>query len=453
MLLPFTFGMNPTSALIMLAGIFYGAQYGGSTSAILINVPGETSAVVTCLDGHQMARQGKAGKALGIAALGSFFAGCVATLIIALISTPLAELALKFNSPEYFSLMILGLIAAVVLSSGSAMKSFIMVVLGVLTGLVGIDVSSGSSRLTFGRMELADGMDFVPLVVGLFGIGEVIANLETISDKAILKEKIKDLLPSWREIRECFPAILRGTVIGSALGILPGGGAALPPFAAYAIEKKISKHPERFGTGEIRGVASPESANNAGAQTSFIPMLTMGIPTNALMALMIGAMMIHGIQPGPMVIHKQPELFWGVVASMWIGNLMLLVINLPLVGIWVKLLAVPYRLMFPAILLFSCIGIYSVNSSPGDVFLTAVLALAGYALSKLDFETAPLLLGFVLGRLMEENLRRALVLSRGGLATFVQRPISAGLLVTAVLVVALAVLPAIRRRREEVFTE
>jgi putative tricarboxylic transport membrane protein len=448
MLLPFTFGMNPTSALIMLAGIFYGAQYGGSTSAILINVPGETSAVVTCLDGHQMARQGKAGKALGIAALGSFFAGCVATLIIALISTPLARLALKFNSPEYFSLMILGLIAAVVLSSGSPMKSFVMVILGVLTGLVGIDVSSGSSRLTFGRMELADGMDFVPLVVGLFGIGEVIANLETVADKTILKEKIKDLLPSWREIRECFPAILRGTVIGSALGILPGGGAALPPFAAYAIEKKISKHPERFGTGEIRGVASPESANNAGAQTSFIPMLTMGIPTNALMALMIGAMMIHGIQPGPMVIQKQPELFWGLVVSMWVGNLMLLIINLPLIHVWVALLKTPYRLMFPAIIMFCCVGSYASINSVFSVWLMLGWGLAGYFFKKIAVQPAPMILGFVLGPMLEENFRRAMQIANGNPAIFIERPISAVFLVAALCCIVALLLPSIRGKRE-----
>jgi putative tricarboxylic transport membrane protein len=448
MLLPFTFGMNPTSAMIMLAGIFYGAQYGGSTSAILVNVPGETSAVVTCLDGHQMALQGKAGKALGIAAIGSFFAGCVATLVIALISTPLAKLALKFNSPEYFSLMILGLIAAVVLASGPPMKAIIMVVLGLLTGLIGIDVNSGSSRLTFGRMELADGMDFVPLVVGLFGIGEVVANLEVVADRNILKAKIRDLLPSWREIKECFPAILRGTAIGTMLGILPGGGAALPPFAAYAIEKKISKHPERFGNGEIRGVASPESANNAGAQTSFIPMLTMGIPTNALMALMIGALMIHGIQPGPMVIQKQPELFWGLVASMWIGNLMLLIINLPLIGFWVALLKTPYRLMFPAIIMFCCVGSYASMNSVFSVWLMLGWGVAGYFFKKIGVQPAPLILGFVLGPLLEENFRRSMAVANGSPMVFFERPISAVFLVLALVFVVALFLPAIRGKRE-----
>lgn len=448
MLLPFTFGMNPTSALIMLAGIFYGAQYGGSTSAILINVPGETSAVVACLDGHQMAQKGKAGKALGIAAIGSFFAGCVATIVIALISTPLAQIALKFNSPEYFSLMVLGLIAAVVLGSGSPMKSFIMVVLGVLTGLVGIDVSSGSSRLTFGRMELADGMDFVPLVVGLFGIGEVVANLEVITDRNILKEKIKDLLPSWQEVKECFPAILRGTAIGTMLGILPGGGAALPPFAAYAIEKKISKHPERFGTGEIRGIASPESANNAGAQTSFIPLLTMGIPTNALMALMIGAMMIHGIQPGPMVIQKQPELFWGIVVSMWIGNLMLVIINLPLIQFWVALLKTPYRLLFPAIIMFCCVGSYASINSVFSVWLMLGWGLAGYFFKKIKAQPAPMILGFVLGPMLEENFRRSMQISNGDPFVFIERPISAGFLAAALFFIIVLILPSIRGKRD-----
>ena len=448
MLLPFTFGMNPTSALIMLAGIFYGAQYGGSTSAILINVPGETSAVVACLDGHQMAQQGKAGKALGIAAIGSFFAGCVATIVIALISTPLAQIAMKFNSPEYFSLMVLGLIAAVVLGSGSPMKSFIMVVLGVLTGLVGIDVSSGSSRLTFGRMELADGMDFVPLVVGLFGIGEVVANLEVITDRNILKEKIRDLLPSWQEVKECFPAILRGTAIGTMLGILPGGGAALPPFAAYAIEKKISKHPERFGKGEIRGIASPESANNAGAQTSFIPLLTMGIPTNALMALMIGAMMIHGIQPGPMVIQKQPELFWGIVVSMWIGNLMLVIINLPLIQFWVALLRTPYRLLFPAIIMFCCVGSYASINSVFSVWLMLGWGLAGYFFKKIKAQPAPMILGFVLGPMLEENFRRSMQISNGNPFVFIERPISAGFLAAALFFIFVLILPSIRGKRD-----
>jgi putative tricarboxylic transport membrane protein len=452
-LLPFTFGLPPTSAMIMLAGIFYGAQYGGSTTAILMNVPGETSAVMTCQDGYQMARQGRAGPALAIAAVGSFFAGSVATIVIALLSTPLAALAMKFTAPEYFSLLVMGLIAAVVLAHGSPFKAIAMMLMGVLTGLVGIDVNSGVPRLTFGIPDIADGMDFVPVVVGLFGIGEVIANLGTSQDHGILSGKIKNLMPTWPDLKAAFPAILRGTCVGTLLGILPGGGAALPPFAAYALEKKVSRHPERFGTGVIEGVASPESANNAGAQTSFIPLLTMGIPTNPLMALMIGALMIQGIQPGPSVIREQPALYWGLVASMWIGNLMLVVINLPLVGIWVSLLRIPYRLLFPAIILFCCIGAYASSNSVFNVWLMLGWGALGYFFNKVGVQPAPMVLGFVLGTMLEENFRRAMLLSGGDPMVFVQRPISATLLAVAVILLAILIFPAIRRKREEVLQE
>jgi putative tricarboxylic transport membrane protein len=452
-LLPFTFGLPPTSAMIMLAGIFYGAQYGGSTTAILMNVPGETSAVMTCQDGYQMARQGRAGPALAIAAVGSFFAGSVATIVIALLSTPLAALAMKFTAPEYFSLLVMGLIAAVVLAHGSPFKAIAMMLMGVLTGLVGIDVNSGVPRLTFGIPDIADGMDFVPVVVGLFGIGEVIANLGTSQDHGILSGKIKNLMPTWPDLKAAFPAILRGTCVGTLLGILPGGGAALPPFAAYALEKKVSRHPERFGTGVIEGVASPESANNAGAQTSFIPLLTMGIPTNPLMALMIGALMIQGIQPGPSVIREQPALYWGLVASMWIGNLMLLVINLPLVGMWVSLLRIPYRLLFPAIILFCCIGAYASSNSVFNVWLMLGWGALGYFFNKVGVQPAPMVLGFVLGTMLEENFRRAMLLSGGDPMVFVQRPISATLLAVAVILLAILIFPAIRRKREEVLQE
>jgi putative tricarboxylic transport membrane protein len=452
-LLPFTFGLPPTSAMIMLAGIFYGAQYGGSTTAILMNVPGETSAVMTCQDGYQMARQGRAGPALAIAAVGSFFAGSVATIVIALLSTPLAALAMKFTAPEYFSLLVMGLIAAVVLAHGSPFKAIAMMLMGVLTGLVGIDVNSGVPRLTFGIPDIADGMDFVPVVVGLFGIGEVIANLGTSQDHGILSGKIKNLMPTWPDLKAAFPAILRGTCVGTMLGILPGGGAALPPFAAYALEKKVSRHPERFGTGVIEGVASPESANNAGAQTSFIPLLTMGIPTNPLMALMIGALMIQGIQPGPSVIREQPALYWGLVASMWIGNLMLLVINLPLVGMWVSLLRIPYRLLFPAIILFCCIGAYASSNSVFNVWLMLGWGALGYFFNKVGVQPAPMVLGFVLGTMLEENFRRAMLLSGGDPMVFVQRPISATLLAVAVILLAILIFPAIRRKREEVLQE
>jgi len=453
MLLPFTFGLAPTSAMIMLAGIFYGAQYGGSTTAILVNVPGETSAVVTCLDGYQMARQGRAGPALAIAALSSFFAGCVATVVISLLSAPLATLALKFTAPEYFSLLVMGLIAAVVLAHGSPFKAIAMVLVGILTGLVGIDVNSGVPRLTFGIPDIADGMDFVPVVVGLFGIGEVAANLEVPQDRSILTGKIKNLMPTWADFRAAFPAILRGTSVGTILGILPGGGAALPPFAAYALEKKVSRHPERFGTGIIQGVASPESANNAGAQTSFIPLLTMGIPTNPLMALMIGALMIQGIQPGPSMIHNQPALYWGVVASMWIGNLMLVIINLPLIGMWVSLLRIPYRLLFPAIILFCCIGAYASSNSVFSVWLMLGWGALGYFFNKVGVQPAPLVLGFVLGPMLEENFRRTMLLSGGDPMVFIQRPISAALLAIAAALLVVLIFPAIRAKREEVVKE
>ena len=453
MLLPITFGIHPVGALIMLAGIYYGAQYGGSTTAILINVPGEVTAVVTTLDGHQMARQGRAGVALGIAAMGSFAAGCFATLTIAALAVPLTRLALLFGPAEYASLMVMGLAFAVVLARGSILKSIAMTLVGLLLSTVGTDLETGVERMTFGYLPIADGIDFAVLAMGLFGFAEVLRNLEVVEVRDVVRKAIGRLLPSRDDLKRSALPVARGTLLGAALGILPGNGAVLGPFASYALEKKLARKPERFGRGAIEGVAGPESANNAGAQTSFIPLLTLGIPPNAVMALMVGAMTIHGIVPGPLVMTRNPSLFWGVIASMWIGNLMLLVINLPLVGVWVRFLSVPYRLMFPAILVFSCIGIYSINNSAADVLMTAVLALVGYALAKLDFETAPLLLGYVLGRLMEENLRRALAISRGSLMTFLERPVSAALLAVAALVLAVALLPMIRQRREEVFAE
>src|SRR5229473_2293164 len=455
MLLPITFGLPPVGALIMLAGIYYGAQYGGSTTSILVNIPGEATSVVTTLDGFQMAKQGRAGPALAIAAIGSFFAGCVATVLIAVLGAPLTKLALAFGPAEYFSLMVLGLIFAVVLAKGSVLKAIAMIVFGLLLSMVGSDIETGASRMAFNIPELADGLGFATVAMGVFGFAEIIRNLDAGAemDRHLVQQKITGLMPTKKDLIASAPAIVRGTILGSILGILPGGGAVIASFAAYTFEKKIAKDPSRFGRGAIEGVASPESANNAAAQTSFIPLLTLGIPPNAVMALMVGAMTIHGIVPGPLVMTKNPTLFWGMIASMWVGNLMLLVINLPLVGIWVKLLDVPYRLMYPAILVFSCIGIYSVNSSPSDVMLTGVFALVGYALLKLGFETAPLLLGYVLGRLMEENLRRALLIARGHFTTFVERPVSAGLLGGALIVLAAAILPAVRQRRAEVFTE
>jgi TctA family transporter len=453
MLLPTTYGLEPVSALIMLAGIYYGAQYGGSTTSILINMPGETSSAVTCLDGHQMALKGQAGAALAIAALGSFFAGCVSTVFVAAFSPPLSELALKFGPSEYCSLMILGLIGAVVLAHGSLLKAIAMIVLGLLLGIVGTDVNSGMARFAFGIPELTDGIGIVSVAMGLFGFSEIISNLETTEKREMVKAKIKGLWLTGKQFRQAAPAVARGTALGSVLGLLPGGGAMLASFASYAVEKKVAKDPSRFGKGAIEGVAGPESANNAGAQTSFIPLLTLGIPENAVMALMVGAMTIHNIQPGPQVMTSNPQLFWGLVASMWIGNLMLVVLNLPLIGMWIKLLQVPYRLLYPAILLFCAIGVYTISNASFDVSQTAVFGLLGIIFLKLECEPAPLLLGFVLGPMMEENLRRALLLSRGDPTVFVTRPLSLGMLLAAVLLLVLIVLPNLRKKREEVFEE
>jgi TctA family transporter len=452
MLLPATYKMtDPTTALIMLAGIYYGAQYGGSTTAILVNLPGESSSVVTTLDGYQMARRGRAGPALAIAAIGSFFAGTVATFLVAAFAPPLAEIAFKFGPAEYFALMVLGLIAAVVLAHGSVLKALCMVLFGLLLGMIGTDVNSGVARFSFDVPELSDGIEFVAVAMGMFGFAEIILNLEQKEKREVFTSKVTNLMPRWDDFKQAFPAILRGTGLGSLLGILPGGGAILASFSSYAIEKKISKHPEEFGKGAIAGVAGPESANNAGAQTSFIPMLTLGIPTTPVMALMVAAMMIHNIQPGPQVMTSNPKLFWGLIVSMWIGNLMLVILNLPLVGMWVKLLSVPYRVLYPAILLFCCIGAYSINNNVFDVFMTIPFAILGYIFKKVDCEPAPMLLGFVLGKLMEEYLRRAMTISRGDWTVFFTRPLSATLLVLAIILLVIVFLPAISRKREEAF--
>jgi putative tricarboxylic transport membrane protein len=453
MLLPTTYALQPVSALIMLAGIYYGAQYGGSTTSILINMPGETSSAVTCLDGYQMARKGEAGAALSIAAIGSFFAGCVSTVLVAAVSVPLSELALKFGPAEYFSLMTLGLIGATVLAHGSLIKAIAMVILGLLLGIVGTDVNSGVARFDFGIPELSDGIGVVSVAMGLFGFAEIILNLESDEKRELLSSKIKGFWLTKKQVRDAAPAVLRGTALGSVLGVLPGGGAMLSSFASYAVEKKLAKDPSQFGRGAIQGVAGPESANNAGAQTSFIPLLTLGIPENAVMAMMVGAMTIHNIQPGPQVMTNNPSLFWGLIASMWIGNLMLVVLNLPLIGIWIKLLTVPYRMLYPAILLFCAIGVYTVNNTSFDVMQTAFFGFLGVLFMKLECEPAPLLLGFVLGPMMEENLRRALLLSRGDPFVFLQRPISLGLLIAAVLLILVIGLPNIRKKREEAFQE
>src|SRR5262245_1594621 len=454
MLLPITFGLPPVGALIMLAGIYYGAQYGGSTTSILVNIPGEATSVVTTLDGFQMAKQGRAGPALSIAAIGSFFAGCVATVLVAALGAPLTSIALLFGPAEYFSLMALGLIFAVVLAKGSLIKALAMILAGLLMSMVGSDLETGVGRMTFDIPELSDGIGFVTVAMGVFGFAEIIRNLEgSAEDRSIVQAKVTGLMPTRKDLKDSAGAIGRGTIIGSILGILPGGGAVIASFAAYTLEQRFAEHPERFGNGAIEGVAAPESANNAAAQTAFIPLLTLGIPPNAVMALMVGAMTIHGIVPGPQVMTKQPELFWGMIASMWIGNLMLVVINLPMIGLWVRLLRVPYRLLAPSILVFCSIGVYSINNAPVDVIIAGVFGLVGYWLVKHDFEPAPGLLGFVLGPLMEENLRRAMLVARGDATVSITRPISAALMLTATALLILAVLPMIRKRRDEVFVE
>lgn len=455
MLLPLTFSLPPVSSLIMLAGIYYGAQYGGSTTSILVNIPGEASSVMTAVDGHQMAKQGRAGPALAIAAIGSFFAGCVATVIVAALAAPLSKFALSFGPADYFSLMVLGLVFAVALAKGSVLKAVAMIAFGILLSFVGYDLETGIPRLTFGIPEIGDGLSFAAVAMGLFGFAEIIRNLAPgeASDRQLVEKKISGLMPTRSDLRQSAPAILRGTALGSILGILPGGGAMISSFAAYAVEKKVSKDPSRFGTGAIEGVAAPESANNAAAQTSFIPLLTLGIPANAVMALMIGAMIVHGIIPGPHIMQKQPDLVWGLVVSMWVGNLMLLVINLPLIGMWVRLLRIPYRLLFPSIVLFCVIGLYSINNSASDVLLAGIFGIIGYWLVKHEFEPAPLLMGMILGPLMESNLRHAMLLSRGDVSVFVKEPLSLTFIVVATALLVFSVIPTFRKSREEIFTE
>ena len=453
MLLPTTFSLSPVSALIMLAGIYYGAQYGGSTTAILINLPGEASSVVTVLDGYQLALKGRAGAALATAAIGSFCAGTLSTVVLALFAPPLADLALKFGPAEYASLVILGLIASIILARGSLLRATGMIMLGLILGLVGTDINTAYLRYTFGFSELADGIGFVVLAMGMFGIGEIMLNLEQSATRNVLVKRISGLMPTREDIKRIVGPIIRGSLLGSLLGILPGGGALLASFAAYSLEKKVSKRASEFGTGALEGVAAPESANNAGAQTSFIPMLTLGIPSNPVMALMIGAMIIHGIQPGPLVMSKQPTLFWGVIVSMWVGNLFLLILNLPIIGLWVRLLSLPYRLLYPAILVFCGIGVYSLNNALFDIYLMAIFGLLGYLFSKLECEPAPLMLGFILGPMLEEYVRRALLLAKGDPLTFVRRPISATLLAVAFFSFFVVLMPFLRRKREEAFRE
>jgi putative tricarboxylic transport membrane protein len=448
LLLPITFGQPATTAIIMLAGIYYGAQYGGSTTAILLNLPGEISSVVTTLEGYKMARNGRAGAALATSALASFFAGTVATIIVAGSGPLLTSVALSFGPADYFSLMLLGLIISAVLAQGSVLKSVAMVVLGVAMGLVGTDVQTGQQRFTFGVPELSDGIGFVALAMGMFGIAEIILNLERPEARSVLKTKVGSLFLTREEFRRAVPSVLRGTAVGSILGILPGGGAALSSFGSYMMERKVSKNRHLFGQGAIEGVAGPEAANNAAAQTSFIPLLTLGIPANAVMALMVGALIIQGIQPGPRMVEAQPDLFWGLICSMWIGNVMLLVINLPMIGMWVKLLQVPYKFLYPSILVFCCIGSYSINNNVFDVYMTVLFAVFGVVCSKLKMEPAPLLIGFVLGPMMEEHLRRAMLLSRGDPMVFLQRPISATMLAIGAIAMIAMLLPTLRKGKE-----
>ncbi len=455
MLLPITYSLDPSAALIMLAGIYYGAQYGGSTTAVLVNIPGEAAAVVTCIDGHKMARAGRAGAALGIAAIGSFIAGCFATVLIAAFAPPLTALAFEFGPAEYFSLMVLGLVGAVVLANGDLLKAIAMIILGLLLGLVGTDINSGALRYTFGVGELMEGLDFVAISMGIYGFAEIMRNLEISASRSLVPEKVGRVLPTKDDLKASAGPIARGTLLGSFLGILPGGGALLSSFASYTLEKKLAgaSASPAFGLGNIRGVAGPESANNAGAQTSFIPMLTLGIPSNAVMALMIGAMMIHDITPGPQVMTSNPGLFWGLIVSMWIGNLFLIVLNLPLIGVWIQLLKVPYHWLYPAILCFCCIGVFSISNNVFHIWMTIGFGLIGYIFYKLDCEAAPLILGFILGPMMEENMRRALLLSRGDLTTFITSPISGGLLALSAVLLLMVLLPAVRKGREEAFQE
>jgi TctA family transporter len=453
MLLPITYALPPVAALIMLAGIYYGAAYGGSTTAILVNLPGESSSVVTAIDGYQMARKGRAGVALATAGISSFIAGCFATLVLAAFATPKSELAFMFGPAEYFSLMVLGLVGAVVLASGSLIKAVGMILVGLALGLVGTDVNSGVARYSFDIPELTDGINFVAIAMGVFGFAEIISNVEQREHRETFLNELTTLFPTKEDFKRMLPAAMRGTALGTVLGMLPGGGATLSSFAAYTVEKKMSKRGDEFGKGAIEGVAGPEAANNAGSQTSFIPLLTLGIPGNVVMALMVGAMTIHNIQPGPQVMTSNPDLFWGLIASMWIGNAMLIVLNLPLVGMWVKLLKVPYRFLYPAILAFCCIGLYSINNNVFDVYVTAAFGVAGYVFMRCGMECAPLLLGLILGPMMEENLRRALLLSRGDFSTLVTRPLSASLLVATVLLLLIVALPSIRKTREDAFQE
>jgi putative tricarboxylic transport membrane protein len=447
LLLPSTFKASPEAAIIMLAGIYYGAMYGGSTTSILVNIPGEAASVVTCLDGYKMAQQGRAGPALGIAAFGSFIAGTISVLGLMLLAPPLARFALEFGPPEYFTLMVLGLTILIYLAHGSMPKALIMAAFGLALGLIGLDTMTARPRFTFGRMELLDGVGLVPIVMGIFGVSEVLLNIEQVVRRDVLKTTIKGLLPTAKDWKDSTGPIARGSVLGFLLGVLPGGGAVISSFLSYALEKKLSKHPERFGKGAVEGVAGPEAANNAATGGAFIPLMTLGIPPNVIMAMLLGAFMIHGVTPGPLMMKQNPQLFWGVIVSMYIGNFMLLILNLPLIGIWVQILRVPYKILFPLILLFCLIGVYSVNNSVFDIYVMLIFGIVGYLMKKFDYEGAPLVLAFVLGPMMENNLRKSLITSQGDFSIFFIRPLAAVSLVIAIILLISPLIPWLRKKR------
>jgi len=447
LLLPSTFTISPVSGIIMISGIYYGAMYGGSTTSILVNIPGETASVVTCLDGYQMARKGRAGPALGIAAFGSFIGGTFGVVGLMLVAYPLAQFALKFGPPEYFSLVCLGLIITTYLGRGSMSKALAMVGLGLVLSSVGMDVISGQSRFTFGIIELRDGVDVVPLTMGLFGISEVLMNLEGTMKKEIFQTKIKNLLPTLKDWADSIWSILRGSVIGFFLGVLPGGGGVISSFLSYAVEKKLSKHPEKFGTGVIEGVAGPETANNAGVTGAFIPLFGLGIPSNPVTAILLAALMIHGLQPGPMLLQQSPDVFWGVIISMYLGNIMLVILNLPLIGVWVQIVKIPYRILFPLIVVFCVVGAYSINNSLVDVAIMVFFGIVGYMMRKFRYEGAPLVLAYVLGPMMEKNLRQSLIISDGSFLIFLTRPLSASALLICLVLLFGSHIPFFRRRK------
>jgi len=453
LLLPVTFSAPPEAGIIMLAGIYYGSMYGGSTTAILVNIPGEAASVVTCLDGHQMARQGRAGPALGIAAMGSFIAGTLAVVGLMLVAPTLARWAVKFGPAEYFSLMVLGLSVLTYLSHGSLLKALIMACFGLVLGLIGIDSINAMPRLTFDRMELVDGVGLVPIVMGLFGIAEILSNIERSISREIFAQRITGLMPTRRDWKESAGPLARGSLLGFVLGVLPGGGAVISSFISYALEKRLSKAPETFGKGAIAGVAGPEAANNAAAGSGFIPLLTLGIPPNVVLALLLGAFIVHGLQPGPLLMLQNPNIFWGIVASMYIGNVMLLILNLPLIGMWVQVLKVPYKILFPVIVLFCLIGVYSLSNSIFDIYVMILFGVLGYLMRKLGYEPAPLVLAFVLGPMMENNLRKALIISDGSFWIFIDSKLSLACLALAALLLATAIIPLLRIRRTKIAME